>query len=154
MEKMYQDYRDIAEFRLVYIREAHAADSQRPTSFASQKGINEHTSYEDRCATAAMLIKDNRLTIPTLIDGMDNAVNQAYEAYPDRIFLVRSDGRLAIAADRGPRGFEPALGETLQWLEEFRRTGVEPKTGDERSKAVDERDPGRADQDGGAADGK
>ena len=28
MEQMYQSYRDIAEFRLIYIKEAHAADSE------------------------------------------------------------------------------------------------------------------------------
>jgi hypothetical protein len=127
MEKMYQDYKGVAEFRIVYINEAHAADGRSPVAYAGELGINEHTSYEDRCSTAEMLIEDKSLTIPCVIDGMDNSVNEAYRAWPDRIFLVRTDGRLAVAATRGPFGFEPALEETIDWLTEFKRTGVEPK---------------------------
>ncbi len=139
MEKMYQDFKDIVEFRLIYIREAHAADGNRPVEYAKEKGINEHTSYEDRCKTAAMLIKDESLTIPTLIDGMDNAVNEAYRAYPDRIFVVRSDGRLAVAAKRGPFGFEPALNETSEWLKELRKSGTEPALANDVIEAADKR---------------
>ncbi len=126
MEKMYQEFKDIVEFRMIYIREAHAADSNWPTRVAQQKGINEHTDYDDRCTTAEMLFEDESLTVPMLIDGMDNAVNEAYKAHPDRVFLVRKDGRLAVAAARGPRGFNPALRETRAWLEAFRDTGEEP----------------------------
>lgn len=127
MEKMYQDYRDIAELRIVYINEAHAADGAWPVAYAGELGINEHASYADRCATAEMLIEDKSLTIPCIIDKMDNSVNEAYRAWPDRIFVVRTDGRLAVAGARGPMGFVPALGETINWLSEFKRTGVEPK---------------------------
>ncbi len=127
MEEMYQEYKDIVEFRMIYIREAHAADGQRPTRYATEKGITEHTNIEERCATAEMLIEDESLTMPMLIDGMDNAVNEAYSAHPDRVFLVRKDGRLAVAAARGPRGFGPALKEAGEWLAEFKETGEEPE---------------------------
>ena len=123
---MYQDYKDIAEFRMVYINEAHASDGRRPVDYAKEKGITEHDDYEERCTTAQMLIDDETLTIPCLIDGMDNKVNEAYSAWPDRIFLVRTDGKLAVAADRGPRGFSPALDDTIQWLSKFKQTGTEP----------------------------
>ena len=39
MEEMYQEFKDIAEFRLVYIREAHAADSNWSVPYAKEKGI-------------------------------------------------------------------------------------------------------------------
>ncbi len=126
MEQMYQDYRDIAEFRMVYIREAHAIDSNWPMKIAEEKNIREHTSREQRCTTAGMLINDKSLTIPTLIDGMDNAVNEMYGAHPDRIFLIRRDGRVAVAAAPGPWGFAPALEAAGQWLAEFKKTGAEP----------------------------
>ena len=145
MEQMYQDYKDIVEFRLIYIREAHAADGNWPVPYAKEKGINEHTSYEDRCKTAEMLIKDESLTIPTLIDGMDNAANEAYRAHPDRVFLVRSDGRLAVAAKRGPFGFVPALDETCEWLKEFKESGTEPALADGVIEAADKRAADKAD---------
>ena len=124
---MFQDYKHIAEFRMVYINEAHAADGKRPVGYAQQKGITEHDDYSERCVTAQMLMDDRSLTVPCLIDGMDNKVNSLYSAHPDRIFLVRKDGRLAVAADRGPFGFNPALNECKDWLQEFAKTGEEPK---------------------------
>lgn len=131
MEKMYQDYKDIAEFRLVYIREAHAADSNWPVALAKEKGINQHNNYEERCTTAKMLMNDRSLTMPMLIDGMNNAANEDYRAYPDRVFLVRSDGRLAVAAERGPWGFGPGLKATEAWLAQYQESGNEPKLSDE-----------------------
>ncbi len=131
MEKLFKDYHDIAEFRLVYINEAHAADGRRPVEYAKELGITEHTSYGERCEVASKLLDDKSLTIPTVIDGMDNKVNKAYSAWPDRIFLVGKDGRLAIAADRGPFGYVPALEKTAAWLKEYREKGVEPALPDD-----------------------
>ncbi len=123
---MYLEYKDVAEFRMVYITEAHAADGRRPVEYAKKLKITEHENIGERCTTAEMLFKDKKLTIPCLVDGMDNAVNVAYSAHPDRIFLVRKDGRLAVAADRGPWGFKPGLEATGDWLKEFKESGKEP----------------------------
>lgn len=111
---------------MIYINEAHAADGDWPVEYAKKKGINEHTNFGERCTTAQMLLDEKKLTIPCLIDGMDNAVNLAYKAHPDRIFLVRTDGRLAVAADRGPWGFKPGLEATEKWLSQMKETGTEP----------------------------
>lgn len=124
---MYQEYKDVAEFRMVYITEAHAADGKRPVGYAKELNITEHTNIGERCTTAEMLFKDKKLTIPCLVDGMDNAVNVAYSAHPDRIFLVRKDGRLAVAADRGPWGFKPGLSASIEWLKEYKDSGKEPE---------------------------
>ena len=139
MEQMYQEYRDIAEFRMIYIREAHAVDGRRPAKIAEQKNIHEHTSLDDRCTTAGMLIEDKSLTIPTLVDEMDDGVGGLYRAWPDRVFLIRSDGRLAVAAERGPWGFAPALEATGQWLAEFKRSGQEPELAEEDVAAAEKR---------------
>ena len=126
MEQMYHDYKDIAEFRIVYISEAHAVDDRRPTEFARLKGIFEHTDLGERCSTAEMMMQEENITIPCIIDEMDNHVSDAYDALPDRIFVIRTDGTIAFAADRGPEGFEPALSKTWVWLVEYRETGEEP----------------------------
>jgi hypothetical protein len=127
MEQMYQDYKDIAEFRIVYIREAHAADSDWPVPYAKDKGINNHKDFGARCAVAHSLVKEKKLTIPFIIDNMDNKTNEAYSAWPDRVFLVRTDGRLAVAGNRGPWGFGPAIAEAEEWLAAFKKSGVEPE---------------------------
>ena len=124
---MHQKYKDIAEFRLIYIREAHAINSTAPHQIATDKGIRNHTNVRERCATAGMLIRDESLTIPTLIDNMDDTVNKAYNAHPDRIFVVRTDGRLGAAALPGPAGFEKGVEDTRNWLAEFKMTNLEPE---------------------------
>ncbi len=126
MEKMYQSYKDVAEFYIVYISEAHAMDDRSPVGYAKELGIKEHKTYGERCSVADRLTKDKKLTIPCLIDGMDNAVEKHYKAWPDRIYLVRKDGKLAVAAKRGPWGFGPALKSTGKWLAAYKETGVEP----------------------------
>ena len=123
---MYKEYKAIAEFRIVYIREAHAIDSRRPVPYAVDKGITQHKTYGERCDVAQRLLKDKALSLPTIIDGMDNGVTKAYDAFPNRAFLVRKDGRLGVAAGQGPRGYRPALRETERWLAEYKETGVEP----------------------------
>lgn len=126
MQNMYETYGDIAEFRIVYIKEAHASDSSWPVPYAKEKGIKEHTTFGERCDVAKKLLDDNKLTIPTVVDNMENEANEAYKAWPDKVFVVRTDGRLAVAAKRGPWGFKPAMDEAKKWLAEFKETGNEP----------------------------
>jgi hypothetical protein len=38
---------------------------------------------------------------------MDDAVNSAYEAWPDRLYLIGKDGRVVFRGEPGPRGFRP-----------------------------------------------
>jgi len=123
---MYQTYKDVADVYIVYISEAHAADDSWPVGYAKELGITEHKNYGQRCEVAERLVKDKKLTIPFLVDNMDNHVAKAYKGWPDRIFLVRKDGRLAVGGKRGPWGFKPALDQTIAWLAEYKRTKREP----------------------------
>ena len=127
MEKLYQDYKDIAEFRIVYISEAHAIDDLRPVPYAIDKGIKEHKTYGERCSVAQRLIDEGKLTIPSVIDKMDNHVAEAYDAHPNRLFLVRKDGRLGVAGGLGPRGWDPSMEQAQKWLAQFKKTGKEPE---------------------------
>lgn len=127
MEQMYQHYKDIAEFRIVYIKEAHAIDSRRAVPYAIDEGINQPTTYADRCLIAEMLVQTGTLTIPIIIDSIDDRVNGLYQGLPSRVFLVRSDGILGVAAERGPWGFPPALEQAEKWLAQYKGTGNEPE---------------------------
>ncbi len=109
-----------------YICKAHAADASRPSGVGETLGINEHKSYENRCQTPEMLINVRLLTRRMLIDDMENLTNSAYQTHPDRVVLVRTDGRLAVAVERGPWGFGPGLEATERWLSEFKKTGRQP----------------------------
>ncbi len=45
--------------------------------------------------------------MPAIVDRLDDRVNKAYAAQPDRFYLVGKDGKIAFAGARGPAGFRP-----------------------------------------------
>ena len=49
-----------------------------------------------------------RTRIPVLLDDVDDAVALAYGGWPDRLYLIGRDGRVAFQGERGPDGFKPA----------------------------------------------
>ena len=48
-----------------------------------------------------------RTRIPVLVDDVDDAVALAYGGWPDRLYLIGRDGRVAFQGERGPDGFKP-----------------------------------------------
>jgi hypothetical protein len=61
---------------------------------------------------AKLMCSKLEVSIPTLIDGIDNKVGSDYAGMPDRLYLVGRDGRIAYKGARGPWGFRPAELET------------------------------------------
>jgi hypothetical protein len=94
---------------VIYIAEAHALDSRSPmTSGRGHPLVQEPVTLEERKALAGACAAGIEIArIPTLVDLMDDAVNQGYSGWPDRLFLVGRDGRIAYAGGRGPFGFKP-----------------------------------------------
>lgn len=64
-------------------------------------------TLEEREGIAGDCIKSMKLTIPFLIDDMDDTANKGYAAWPDRIYVVGKDGKVAYKAGQGPWGFKP-----------------------------------------------
>ncbi len=93
------------EFYLVYIREAHAIDSPSPNLDGPL--LEDPIDILERQEAATSCVADLQLPIPAILDGLDDAVNRAYQGWPDRLYLVGRDGRLTYAGGRGPMGFEP-----------------------------------------------
>lgn len=48
-----------------------------------------------------------KLSIPFLVDDLEDTASKAYAAWPDRIYIVGRDGRIAYKGGPGPRGFKP-----------------------------------------------
>ena len=99
-------YRDRVQFFVVYIREAHAIDGAMP--LAKGPLVEEHVSLEERSGVAQQCMTALALEpIPALVDGMDDAASQAYDAWPDRMYLIARDGTVAFQGEPGPWGFDP-----------------------------------------------
>lgn len=117
MEKLYQDFKDRAEFLLVYIREAHP-DS---VLFVAKDGeevlekVLQTDTLDARAANAQICNETLKLSFPTVLDRDDNAVNEAYSGWPDRFVIVGTDGRIAYYGPPGPGGFKP--NEVEEWLQ-------------------------------------
>jgi type I thyroxine 5'-deiodinase len=65
------------------------------------------TSAGERHALAGACATGLGLTIPALVDSMDNAAERAYSAWPERLYIVGEDGRIAYVGGKGPFGFDP-----------------------------------------------
>jgi type I thyroxine 5'-deiodinase len=93
---------------VVYIREAHALDSAMPLGGKDAPIVEDPLLLVERREVAAVCMTKLALEpMPALVDDMDDAVNAAYEAWPDRLYLVAKDGRIAYRSDPGPAGFLP-----------------------------------------------
>lgn len=77
--------------------------------------IEDPVSDKERMKVANTCVAKLKLPMPAVIDKIDNKVNDAYSGWPDRLFLVGRDGRIAYAGGRGPGGFRPnQLGDAIQ----------------------------------------
>ena len=117
---MYRENRDIAEFFLVYISEAHAKNDIVPTYAAFKHDIREPKSLEQRSEAAGKLVHNKELTMPCLVDGMENGAARSYRAWPDRVYLIDASGRVAVTSPRGPFGIKRALKRVKRWLQAHR----------------------------------
>jgi len=111
--------RDRANVVLVYIAEAHALDEWQMQSNVDEGVLlRQHVTIEERFAAAREGVKRLGLTMPVLVDGMDDAVSAAFAAWPERLFVADAGGRLAFVGGPGPFEFDPdaaaaALAELL-----------------------------------------
>jgi type I thyroxine 5'-deiodinase len=92
----------------VYILEAHPSDVWQMQSnikdnvvFASPKSI------EERELVAGACVRKLGIKFPAVIDGFDNTTEKAYTGWPDRIYLIDAQGRVAYKSKPGPFGFKP-----------------------------------------------
>ena len=110
MNNLYEHYKEQAEFFLVYIKEAHPEDGWAMP--VKGKYYKDPTTFGERQAIAETCTKDLDIRIPTLIDELDDGVADAYDAMPDRLYIVGEDGTVAFRGERGPFGFKPEVMET------------------------------------------
>ena len=92
-------------FLLVYVREAHAIDSAWPMTDGPL--VQDPIDDAERGAVAGRCVASLGLPMVAVIDKVDDAVGKAYAAWPDRLYLVGKDGRIAYAGGVGPAGFKP-----------------------------------------------
>ncbi len=71
-------------------------------------------TFEQRLTIARDFVARFGYDLPLLVDGMDNAADQLYAAWPERLYVVDEHGKLVYKGRLGPFGFEPE--EVATWL--------------------------------------
>jgi len=112
----------------IYIREAHPVDGWWLGKGLIGKGVKvfsknvatdvyDPKTMEERRKVAGECAESLQYGIHTYVDEMDDQVNQAYAAWPTRLYLIDLDGRVVYAGGLGPYGFKP--GELKQAIEDY-----------------------------------
>jgi Iodothyronine deiodinase len=63
---------------------------------------------EERSEIAGACVRSLHLTIPALLDPFDNPTGRAYTGWPDRLYVIDRDSRVAYKSRPGPFGFHAA----------------------------------------------
>ena len=93
----------------MYIQEAHPSDIWQMQSNVRENVIFRNPRTEDeRFQVAESCVRTLGIHFPALIDGIDNTIEQQYTGWPDRMFLIDRDGKVAYKSEPGPFGFHPA----------------------------------------------
>lgn len=103
---------------MVYIQEAHPIDAWQDEDNAQQKiAVASPRSFQERCAVADTCLTKLSIQIPALVDDLDNSTEAAYTGWPDRLYVIDFDRRIAYKSRPGPYGFRPQeVAQTLKRL--------------------------------------
>ena len=107
---MARRHRGSVAFFVVYIKEAHPEDGwvlevNRDQAIA----VTDPTTSEQRAHVAEACTVRLKIRMPVLLDSLDNQVASQYGGWPDRLYLIGRDGKVAYQGDEGPFGFKPEL---------------------------------------------
>ena len=100
-------YKSQAQFLAIYVREAHATDGVRSEAndkmgiqIAQPKTQGERHSAAVKCQAAL------QMSMPVLIDSIDDKVGHMYSGMPDRLYVIDRNGKVVYKSARGPFGFK------------------------------------------------
>jgi hypothetical protein len=107
LSALYRRFQDAVAFFVVYIREAHPEDGWVLTGNRDE-GIlvaDPHTAAERGEVAVACSLR-YELDLPVLIDDVDDEVGRRYGGWPDRLYLIGTDGNISYQGGEGPFGFK------------------------------------------------
>ena len=94
---------------MVYIVEAHPSDVWQMQSNLKDKVVfASPKNEEERSFVAGACVRKLGIKFPALLDEFANAGEQAYTAWPDRIYLIDAQRRVVYKSRPGPFGFKSA----------------------------------------------
>lgn len=112
LKRLAEQYADRVDFRLVYIREAHAEggpEAQWQSTINAKEGVvlAPARNLIEKQEHAGLCLRKLNLPFTAVTDGMDGAAEAAYQAWPSRVYVVGRDGRVAFNSRLGELDFRP-----------------------------------------------
>ena len=113
MNKLAEQYKGKVDFYAVYILEAHPTDVWELQSNVRDKVLfRSPRDEEERASVAGACVRKLGIKFPAVLDEFGNSAERAYTGWPDRIYLIDTNGRVAYKSKPGPFGFKPQELET------------------------------------------
>jgi len=93
---------------VVYIQEAHPTDGwQMPSNLKDRVLVASAKSFAARDEAANTCVRKLGIEIPALVDDIDDSTERVYTGWPDRLYVIDREGRVAYKSKAGPFGFHP-----------------------------------------------
>ena len=113
LNELAQSLAQRVSFLQVYIREAHSTDQWQST-------INDRENVQLAPAStsgakqeyAMMCQRKLHLRFPAVVDGLDDAAEKAYTAWPSRVYVIAADGRVQYSSGLAEDEFDKAALES------------------------------------------
>lgn len=120
MHGLAEEFSAVAEFKCVYISEAHAVDEWPISSARFAEApvcIKQARTLEERAAAADAYVEAYNVKVPMLVAGMGGEFEAAYHPWPIRFYILSGE-RIAyvgrpIASAPDLEGFRNALLQLL-----------------------------------------
>ena len=90
LQDIYLQYKDVVNFNLVYINEAHAVDVW-PIGLSAGTINYSHKTLNDRKSCADKFVKTFDFKIPTFLDNMSNEFENIFSVWPFKYFVIDYD---------------------------------------------------------------
>jgi tetratricopeptide (TPR) repeat protein len=113
LKRISEQFRGQVDFRLVYIREAHAEggpEAQWQSTINQKEGVSlpPARNLAEKREHADLCLRKLNLPFPAMVDGMDGSAEIAYKAWPSRLYVIGRDGLIAFNSRLGELDFQPA----------------------------------------------
>ena len=107
LDELAKSHGDKVKFFSVYIREAHAEGEDQVLRNLDEDVIFEQpTTSDERAEIATACMLRYNFSFPMLLDNMENEAEEKYISWPDRLYLISPDGKIAYQGGMGPLYFD------------------------------------------------
>lgn len=112
---MHRTYGEHADFLTIYILEAHPTDEWQVGDNHEDEVLYEQpTTIGERLELARDFVAGMDFEIPLAVDTMSDEAMHCFAAWPERLYIVETDGTIAYKGGVGPVRFRPE--EVEAWL--------------------------------------